>query len=197
MASSKTTAPAVELLQVSDPYKSVATEPLPSDKENTTVAELLDLGDPYKSQTSKQNPPITNQPIPSPMQPSPSSDQLTQEQLQKCWLSLFDEASLATFSDSKRVTTFLKDVTPRLSDDNSIEIKLTSSFAEHEVKIILSEVMNHLRKITGTNELTPRIVVEVEQKAAKPYQSVEKYENMLKINPELAELRKILPDIDI
>lgn len=179
-----------------DPYKSAAKEPTPSGNEAPAVAELIDLGDPYKTQNKRQQPAVGNQ-QPTASHQQPVAEPLTQERLQRCWLSLFDESTINTFSDAKRVNTFLKDVTPLLSDDHSVEIKLTSSFAEHEVKAILPEVMNHLRKATGATELTPRIVVEVEQKAAKPYQSGEKFEAMLKVNPALADLRKIFPDIDI
>ena len=123
---------------------------------------------------------------------------MTQADLEIIWKSMFDSSKLATFRDPDRINTHLKDITPQAGDDGkSVIITLTSSYAEFEVKKILAEVMTHLRHSSGIHDLTPKIVVKAEEKAAMPYQSGEKYEAMLQINPMLAELRKILPDIDI
>lgn len=118
--------------------------------------------------------------------------------LQDYWEILWAPENLSTFSDPEKITTFLKSVKPELGDDEkTVVITLTSSFAEHEVKKVLPEIMSHLRHFSGCQELTPKIVIKAEERAAKPYQSGEKYDAMLKVNPLLAELRKILPDIDI
>ena len=124
--------------------------------------------------------------------------ELTTSMLQGYWEVLFARETLSQFSDPEKVTNFLKGIKPELGDDGkTVTITLTSSFAEHEVKKVLPEIMSQLRRTSGVQDLTPKIVVKVEEKAARPYQSGEKYESMLKINPELAALRKILPDIDI
>lgn len=111
---------------------------------------------------------------------------------------MFEPDKLATFRNPDKIKALLKDITPQASEDGkSVIITLSSSFAESELKNVLAEVMTHLRRSSGIHDLSPKIVIKVEQKAAILYQSDEKYEAMLQINPMLAELRKILPDIDI
>ena len=125
-------------------------------------------------------------------------NQITQATLEDHWEKLWTPENLATFSEPEKKASFLKGVKPELdADGKTVVITLTSSFAEHEVKKEMPEIMSRLRHYCGCQELTPKIVIKAEERAAKPYQSGEKYEAMMKINPELASLRKILPDIDI
>lgn len=158
---------------------------------------MLSMVDPYSS-VKEGNVAAANPKEVRPETKAPEPQKLSQSVLLDFWEVLFAPETLSSFSDPDKVTNFLKNVKPELEDDGkTVTITLASSFAEHEVKKVLPEIMNHLRRISGVHALTPKIEVKVEEKAAKPYQSGEKYETLLKINPELASLRKILPDIDI
>lgn len=155
------------------------------------------MADPY-SAVNKNNPTITERPVSKAENKTAEAKGMSQSLLQDFWEVLFVPETLSSFSEPDKITTFLKGIKPELDrDGKTVIITLTSSFAEHEVKKVLPEIMSRLRRISGDQELTPKIEVKVEEKASKPYQSGEKYESMLKINPELAALRKILPDIDI
>ena len=152
------------------------------------------MADPYAtSLTTEKKPQI----VQSPETKQPPA-KLLQAQLDEYWGTLFTPSVMANFNEPEKINTFLKDTHPQIdTDGKTIIITLTSSFAEYEVKKMLTGIMTHLRRMSGIRDLAPKIAVKVEEKAAMPYQSGEKYEAMLQINPALAELRKILPDIDI
>ena len=161
---------------------------------------LLAMGDAYNVGgtavgASKRPAP---QPSNSPAIQSSSRQAVGQAELEQHWQAMFEPATLAGFKDPDKIVSFLKDVVPQAdADGKTVAITLGSSFAEYEVKKVLAEVMTYLRRRSGVADLTPRIEVHAEERAAKPYQSGEKYEAMLQLNPMLAELRKVLPDIDI
>jgi len=172
-----------------------------SEEDNTQTSPakvvLFSMSDPYakhqqavsQQQTKEGTQQATGEQLPA---------TLTQTDLEGYWAAMFEPDQLATFSNPDKITSFLKDTTPQVGEDGKcVIITLTSSFAEYEVRKTLAEVMTHLRRSSGINDLSPQIVVKATEKAAMPYQSGEKYEAMLQINPALAELRKILPDIDI
>ena len=187
---------------MADPYseKKDATQPPaePSAEDNPPAAKpgLLSMATPYADAAVNNATP--NAPAAAVVETASESQHLTQTTLEDYWEVMFAPETLATFSEPEKVTNFLKGVKPELGDDGkSVVITLTSSFAEHEVKKVLPEIMSRIRSVSGEQELTPKIVVKAEERAAKPYKSGEKYEAMLKINPALAELRKVLQDIDI
>ena len=169
--------------------------------DQTAVAKavLFNMADPYAKRplnVSAPQSPATSHPMTggTPQQPAT----LTQAGLETYWNSMFEPACIATFSDHDKIKTFLKDITPQAGEDGkTVIITLTSSFAEYEVKKLLAEVMTYIRRKSGIHNLSPKIVVKAEEKASMPYQSGEKYEAMLQVNPMLAELRKVLPIIDI
>ena len=148
--------------------------------------------------TEAKSGPQTNQTEPEEQQRPTDVTVTASERIQKVWNDMFEESTIAKFKDPKRICTYLKGTTPEFdAEEKTVTITLTSSFAEHEIKSVLAEVMTYLRKNTNIPNLAPKIMIKAEEVSAKPYQAGEKYEAMLKINPKLAELRKVLPDIDI
>ncbi len=181
---------------MADPYANQQPAATP-EQPTATKAALFTMADPYANlqpTTSEQQTAVSRQTT----HEGGQLENLTQDNLDSNWNALFEPNSLSTFSDPDKIKTFLKDVKPQAGEDGkSVIITLTSSFAEYEVKKILAEVMTRLRRNCGIHNLSPKIVVKAEEKAAMPYQSGEKYDAMLQLNPMLAELRKTLPDIDI
>lgn len=104
--------------------------------------------------------------------------------------------------DSKR-----KDIPPRLLhtlsevqvvlDGNMIVLQTEHAYLEMEMKPYKVDLLEWLRHYSGQSELNCR--VEYQAKAVAPviYSAEDKYESMLRSNPSLAELRKMLVHIDL
>lgn len=180
-----------EIKPIERPSDNTAEQVQTEDSPQTDgVVGLINMADPYASEQTKTA--IVAAPI-----AKTETKTITQESLEQMWNELTKGEAINQLSSKEVIKTHMIDSTPLL-DGQSVVWTLTSSFAEYEVrKKALAEVMTYLRKVSGVDWLSPKIVVKVEQKASLPYQATEKYEAMLSKNPELATLRQVFVDIDL
>ena len=114
---------------------------------------------------------------------------MTQENLEQYWNETANELSLQEL---------MSGATIQLGEHaGMIEITAQTVSFHDDFKPHRVAVMEHLRKKSGMPMLDCKVTPKFIQENSLPYQADEKYNAMLRINPHMAELRKVLPQIDM
>ncbi len=124
--------------------------------------------------------------------PERAEKQLTQESLEQYWQQML----LSRQQSTPRIAELFENVKIELQQDNVIVLYTVNTYLEVELKPYAVDVLEELRKSSGVSELNYRVEVEYEATEAVPYTPHEKYDAMMLANPVIAELRKLLPEID-
>ena len=128
-----------------------------------------------------------------PVQPEPSHlpeelHPLSQESLEHYWNETAEELDLHNI---------LNNATVHLTDQpGRIEIEATTVGFADDFKPHRIAVMESIRKKSGMPLLDCKVKPLFIQKEDVPYSPTEKYAAMIKLNPHLADLRKLFPQID-
>lgn len=124
--------------------------------------------------------------------PQKSSEPLNQERLLSAWKTLMDELK----GEASDVGKLLQDHEVRLVDETHFSIIVHNSAFARSFRQYQTEVLERLRSMLGQPELVCSVEVEIEQGRDVIYQPTEKYQFLLKKNPNLALLQRILPHFD-
>ncbi len=118
----------------------------------------------------------------------PEVKPLTQEDLERYWNEAADELQLSLLMEKGK---------PRLSEHSGrIEIDAQSVYFHDDFKPHRIDVMELLRKKSGMPMLECKVNPLFIEKDDVIYSPQDKYKAMLQTNPQLAELRKLFPQID-
>lgn len=116
---------------------------------------------------------------------------LTQEILDKLWAAMLSEKE-----DNMQLVGLLAGRKVVAESKDSFYLIAPNIFFEPEFQPFQTEVISYIRNRCHNQRLAFRIVVEMEQQKKMAYRPAEKYEEMLAINPALANLRELFQDID-
>ena len=128
-----------------------------------------------------------------PEQPAASTLQaevrpLTQEDLERYWDTIAAELNL---------TELLGAAKPIVGDHTGIvEIEAQTVWFADEFRNHRTEVMEHLRKLTGQPMLECKVKPKFVEGDEVVYSPDDKYAKMIERNPALASLRKLMPELD-
>ena len=114
---------------------------------------------------------------------------LTQEDLERYWKETAGELNL---TDLMAAATVRMGENQRTIDVEATETWFAADFRPHRI-----EVMESLRKKSGMPMLDCNVIPLFVSKGTIIYSAEDKYKAMLDVNPKLASLRKLFPEIDI
>lgn len=114
--------------------------------------------------------------------------------LHKVWDELVTQ--MRTTADWELVADMLIDKSVSMDGDDVIVIKAANNQFATNFKPYQVKVLDWLRRRTGIQNLTCRVDVVSVQHDTLIYIPDDKYTEMVKQNPSLAELRKLFPDLD-
>lgn len=114
---------------------------------------------------------------------------LTQEDLERYWKETASELNL---TDLMAAATVQMGENQRTIDVEATETWFAADFRPHRI-----EVMESLRKKSGMPMLDCNVIPLFVSKGTIIYSAEDKYKAMLDVNPKLASLRKLFPEIDI
>ena len=114
---------------------------------------------------------------------------LTQEDLEHYWQETAEELDITELMAAAKVQ--LSD-NPRIIDIEATETWFAGDFRPHRI-----DVMQRLREKSGMPMLECNIKPMFVTKGTVIYTAEEKYKAMLQVNPKLASLRHLFPEIDI
>ena len=117
---------------------------------------------------------------------------LTNDTISLYWQRLIE----AKASLPERVLSGLREATPQI-DGDMIIIHTKNAYLDVELRPYMVELLEWMRKASGKPDLNSRVEVEYEEQKALVYSATDKYQVMADENPQLHELRKLLPDIDM
>lgn len=113
---------------------------------------------------------------------------LTQEDLERYWKEVGEELGLAEM---------MKNATVSVSEHvGRIDVEAKTTYFADEFKPHRIEVLEALRKKSGMRLLDCKVIPMFVEHESKAYSPDEKYNVMLKVNPALAAMRRIFPEID-
>lgn len=112
---------------------------------------------------------------------------LTQERLNAVWKQMTEALHLEELLGKREVV---------VHDEKHFSIIATNSYFEVEFKPHQVEVLEYLRKELDNTAINCNIVVKAQVLESRAYNPREKYEAMLKRNPQLEGLHKLFPEID-
>ena len=114
---------------------------------------------------------------------------LTQDDLERLWHEAGEQLGLAELLSASKV---------KLGDaPNTFDVEATTVYFSDDFKPHKIDVLQFIRNKTGLRMLDCKVIPLYINKEAIPYSAEEKYRIMVKQNPQLAELIKIFPEIDI
>ncbi len=114
---------------------------------------------------------------------------LTQEDLERYWKEAANELNLQELMSAATVSLGENN---RRFDINATETWFAGDFRPHRI-----EVMELMRQKSGMPMLDCNVVPLFVSKDAVIYTAEDKYKAMLEVNPKLALLRKLFPEIDL
>lgn len=114
---------------------------------------------------------------------------LTQEDLERYWNETATELNL---SDLMAAAVVRMGENQRTIDVEATETWFAADFRPHRI-----EVMECIRKKSGMPMLECNVIPLFVSKGTIIYSAEDKYKAMLEVNPKLASLRKLFPEIDI
>ncbi len=113
---------------------------------------------------------------------------LTQEDLERYWDTIAAELNL---------TELLGAAKPIVGNHTGIvEIEAQTVWFADEFRNHRTEVMEHLRKLTGQPMLECKVKPKFVEGDEVVYSPDDKYAKMIERNPALASLRKLMPELD-
>ena len=117
---------------------------------------------------------------------------LTQERLEQLWKQLADK-----HRDNAALLSLIEDKRVELIDNNTFAVWVPNIVLENDLRKYQDLILSFLREQTGNEVLQYRVQVKMQKREIKPFSAQEKYDYMLKRNPDMAKLRKLFPDIDM
>ena len=101
------------------------------------------------------------------------------------------------FKDDATLHDMLADKKVELKNNNLFNILVNNLYFDTVLKPYQVKILSFLRQQTHNEQLQYKLVLNVDEKQEKViYQPREKFEEMLKRNPAMLELRKIFQNID-
>ena len=116
---------------------------------------------------------------------------LTQELLQQEW-----DNYIQNHQDDARLVEAMKGRKLVVKDENLFDVVLPNGYMERDYKVFMTDLLEYLRRQTGHVQLQMKMLVDAPQHEKKAYTPKDKYEAMLKMNPELARFRNLFSEID-
>lgn len=114
---------------------------------------------------------------------------LTQEDLDIYWKEIAEELNLKELMAAAEV---------HLGENNrTIDVQATETWFATDFRPHRIDVMELLRKKSGMPMLECNVIPRFISKGTLIYTAEEKYKAMLQVNPHIASLRKLFPEIDI
>ncbi len=113
---------------------------------------------------------------------------LTQEELERCWQEAGEELGLRDLTGAAKVRMGER---PGLVEIDAQTVSFHEEFKPHRI-----DVMEALRRRTGMPMLSCKVNPMFVEKDDVLYKPVDKYNAMVKQNPQLATLRRLFPIID-
>ena len=114
---------------------------------------------------------------------------LTQEDLERYWNETAKELDLTELMAAAKV---------RLGENQrTIDVEATETWFATDFRPHRIEVMEKMRAKSGMPMLDCNVIPLFVSKGTIIYSAEEKYKAMLEVNPQLAALRKLFPEIDI
>lgn len=114
---------------------------------------------------------------------------LTQEDLERYWHEAADELNLKELMAAAEVRL---GENQRIIDVQATETWFATDFRPHRI-----DVMELLRRKSGMPMLECNVIPMFVTKGTVIYTAEEKYKAMLQVNPQLAALRHLFPEIDL
>ncbi len=111
------------------------------------------------------------------------AEPFTQEQLNKKWKEFLDQKS-----DRPILTATLSEI-PKLSNDYKLKVSIENSVQEDVVRNFKPELISYLRKELRNSKIDLITKIETKKRKRIVYTDSEKFQEMLKKNPELDELK--------
>ena len=118
---------------------------------------------------------------------------LTEETLKTLWAETLDNLSLT----SPRLAEQLKDRPLRFEDQDQFVIQVNNSYLDAEIKPHLIPMLTYMRQKSCRKNLNCRVEVVYEEHEATVYYARDKYDVMVKENPELERFRVLFPDVEL
>lgn len=112
---------------------------------------------------------------------------LTQERVEVLWQQVGEALGIADLTASAK---------PELQEHSHILLHAQTTLFSNDFKPHKMDVVQWLREQTGLRMLDCSVKVRYVEKDALPYSPDDKYQYMLKQNPNLAMLRQLFPQID-
>lgn len=114
---------------------------------------------------------------------------LTQEDLEHYWNEIAEELNLKELMAAAEV---------HIGENNrTIDVQATETWFATDFRPHRIDVMELLRKKSGMPMLDCNVIPRFISKDTLIYTAEEKYKAMLQVNPHIASLRKLFPEIDI
>lgn len=126
-------------------------------------------------------------------EPLPDGPPLTDETLKTLWLETLDNLS----HTSPRLAEQLKDRPLRFDDQDLFIIEVNSSYLDAEIKPHLIPMLTYMRQRSRRKNLNCKVEVVYEEHEATVYYARDKYDVMVKENPELERFRVLFPDVEL
>ena len=118
---------------------------------------------------------------------------ITQQELADAWKVMLE----AMRAELPRLTAQLEGRQLRMVGHNQFELVVDNNFLEAEIKPHLVRMLTYLRQRCHRPGLNCKIVVEYQKQQAVAYTAREKYDVMVRQNPQLDKLRDLFPEIDL
>jgi DNA polymerase-3 subunit gamma/tau len=121
--------------------------------------------------------------------PDPATiEPLTTAKLRQYWLEFAEQLQV----DQPRLYSTFTTQEPELSDDNKIILTLNNPLQEKAIRSIQTELLQFLRKRSGQPGLDMQTAVPEEQSGKKLYTQEEKFQHLIRKNPDLDLFRQSL-----
>ena len=122
-----------------------------------------------------------------------AEDKFTQETLSSLWKAYTEEKNNL---GENNIAALLEMSKPKLLSNNKILLKTTSSLSKVELTKELPALLSHLSSALNNYKITLDIEVETTGDKEYIYSVIEKYEYLIKINPQIEVLKKEF-DLDL
>lgn len=125
--------------------------------------------------------------------PLPDGPPLTEEDLKALWAEMLEEMAKKT----PKLAEQLKDRPLRLEEEDQFVIEVNSSYMDAEIRPHLIPMLTFMRQKGRRKNLNCRMEVVYEEHEATIYYARDKYDVMVKENPELERFRVLFPDVEL
>lgn len=125
--------------------------------------------------------------------PQPDGPPLTEEDLKALWAEMLKELAKTT----PRLAEQLGDRQLHLEAEDLFVVEVNSSYMDAEIKPHLIAMLTFMRHKGRRKNLNCKIEVVYEEHEATVYYARDKYDVMVKENPELERFRVLFPDVEL